>query len=97
LASPSGARGSEGFLQRTIEAQRGTIKDQTERIQELTGALHWLRDRYDHFNEDERLEVVRVIDHVLHNEPRMIAADIKTFERRYLGPSKLKADVASDV
>jgi hypothetical protein len=80
--------GFEDHLKRTIEAKRGTIKDQTERIQELTGALYWLRNHYDYFNENERLEVVRVIDHVLHAEPRMIAADIKTFQRRYLGPSR---------
>ena len=61
---------------------------QTERIQELTGALHWLRNHYDAFDEDERRKVVGVIDGVLHREPRMIAADIKTFERRHLGPGK---------
>jgi hypothetical protein len=76
------------YLQTIIDSHARTIKDQTERIQELTGALHWLRNHYDHFNKNERLEVVRVIDHVLHAEPRMIAADIKTFQRRYLGPSR---------
>ena len=80
--------GFEEHLKKVIEANRRTIRDQTERIQELTGALHWLRNHYKHFNEVEWNEVVRVIDDVLHNEPRMIAADIKTFERRYLGASR---------
>jgi hypothetical protein len=76
------------YLQTIIESHGRTIKDQTERIQELTGALHWLRNHYDRFNEDERYEVTAVIDNVLHAEPRMIAVDIKTFENRYLGPSR---------
>lgn len=83
------ATGFEAYLQKTNEAQRQTIKDQTERIQELTGALHWLRNHYDDFSEHERREVLAVMDEVLHREPRMIAADIKTFQRRYLGLSEL--------
>jgi len=76
----------EDHLKKIIEANRLTIKDQAERIQELTGALHWLRGHYDSFSEHERREVLAVINHVLHAEPRMIAADIRTFQRRYLGP-----------
>lgn len=77
------------YLQTIIDSHGRTIKGQTERIQELMGALLWLRDHYDAFKENERLEVVGVIDGVLQAEPRLIAADVRAFQHRYLGFSEL--------
>lgn len=59
------------------------IEYSREQLSILMGALHWLAGRYEALpNHDPA--ALKVIERVLHGEPRVIAKDINRFRRYYL-------------
>ena len=83
----------ETHTKRAIEHHKQVIADQAKRLSELMGAVAWLQDRFER-NIPDDTQASEVFEKILHREPRLIAADIKAFRHRYLGPDKGEPDAA---